>query len=303
MADLKISQLPNASTPLAGTEMLPIVQAGVTDKVTVDNLLARLTAAPPAIGTTTPSTGAFTTLSATGNVTLGDASTDTLNVGNGGIIKDASGNVGFGATPTGSLNLAFPIAGDKYIGKLASPSHQAGNACRLDLTIVDGAGYSGVSVRNVWDGTYSSQETVISTSYGGIRTTNDIFKVDKSGNALVIAPYGALGYGIGAGGTVTQATSKSTAVTLNKPCGQITMHNAALAGGAITGFVVTNSVCTPIDLQLIQISGGVASASSYSVWTAGGSSGAFTVFIQNLTGGSLSEAVVLNFVVIKGATS
>lgn len=33
MADLKISQLPNASIPLAGTEVLPIVQAGVTDKV------------------------------------------------------------------------------------------------------------------------------------------------------------------------------------------------------------------------------------------------------------------------------
>ena len=52
------------------------------------------------VGATTPSTGAFTTLSATGNVTLGDASTDTLNVGNGGLIKDASGNVGVGVTPS-----------------------------------------------------------------------------------------------------------------------------------------------------------------------------------------------------------
>ena len=52
------------------------------------------------IGGTTPSTGAFTTLSATGNVTLGNATTDTLNVGNGGLIKDAAGNVGIGATPS-----------------------------------------------------------------------------------------------------------------------------------------------------------------------------------------------------------
>jgi len=52
------------------------------------------------VGATTPSTGAFTTLSASGNVTLGDASTDTLNVGNGGLIKDASGNVGVGVTPS-----------------------------------------------------------------------------------------------------------------------------------------------------------------------------------------------------------
>lgn len=38
MADKKISALPAATTPLAGTEVLPIVQGGVTDKVSVANL-------------------------------------------------------------------------------------------------------------------------------------------------------------------------------------------------------------------------------------------------------------------------
>jgi hypothetical protein len=58
------------------------------------------------VGATTPSTGAFTTLSATGNVTLGDAITDTLNVGNGGLIKDASGNLGLGVTPSSNAGLS-----------------------------------------------------------------------------------------------------------------------------------------------------------------------------------------------------
>ena len=40
MADAKISALPPASTPLAGTEVLPIVQGGTTDKVSVANLTA-----------------------------------------------------------------------------------------------------------------------------------------------------------------------------------------------------------------------------------------------------------------------
>lgn len=40
MADKKISALPTASTPLAGTEVLPIVQGGVTDQVSVANLTA-----------------------------------------------------------------------------------------------------------------------------------------------------------------------------------------------------------------------------------------------------------------------
>ena len=57
------------------------------------------------LGATTPSTVVATTISGTdltttGNTILGNASTDTLNVGNGDLIKDASGNVGIGVTPS-----------------------------------------------------------------------------------------------------------------------------------------------------------------------------------------------------------
>jgi hypothetical protein len=71
------------------------------------------------VGATTPASGAFTTLSATGNVTLGDASTDTLNVGNGGLIKDASGNVGVGVTPSAwafSGQTAFQVKNASFAG-------------------------------------------------------------------------------------------------------------------------------------------------------------------------------------------
>lgn len=53
-----------------------------------------------ALGATTPSTVVATDLTTTGNTILGNASTDTLNVGNGGLVKDASGNVGIGVTPS-----------------------------------------------------------------------------------------------------------------------------------------------------------------------------------------------------------
>lgn len=39
MADKKISQLTSAATPLAGTEVLPVVQSGATVKVTAENLV------------------------------------------------------------------------------------------------------------------------------------------------------------------------------------------------------------------------------------------------------------------------
>jgi hypothetical protein len=40
MANSKISALPAASTPLAGTEVLPIVQGGITEQVSIANLTA-----------------------------------------------------------------------------------------------------------------------------------------------------------------------------------------------------------------------------------------------------------------------
>ena len=61
------------------------------------------------IGASSPFTGRFTTLTTTGDTTLGDASTDTLNVGNGGIIKNPSGNTGFGIAPTERVHVAGAV--------------------------------------------------------------------------------------------------------------------------------------------------------------------------------------------------
>ena len=61
MADLKISQLTGASTPLAGTEVLPIVQGGATVKVSVANLTAGRSF--DALGMTLTSTDAGATAS------------------------------------------------------------------------------------------------------------------------------------------------------------------------------------------------------------------------------------------------
>lgn len=48
-----------------------------------------------------------------------------------------------------------------------------------------------------------------------------------------------IGYSSAAQGTVTQATSKSTGVTLNKSMGKITMNAASLGAGASVTFTLT----------------------------------------------------------------
>jgi hypothetical protein len=96
MTNKNISGLDAATTPLAGTELVPVWDGVGTKKVTVVNLTAGRDVA-------------MKDLTATGNTTLGDSSTDTLNVGNGGIVKDSTGRTGIGLNPTVRNNTTLQI--------------------------------------------------------------------------------------------------------------------------------------------------------------------------------------------------
>ena len=104
------------------------------------------------------------------------------------------------------------------------------------------------------------------------------------------------------GGTVTQDTSKSTAVELNANSGQITMNGAALAGAAEVSFTLTNSQIAATDVVVVN-HGSVTTTGAYLVGVSAVASGSCSITVANLTGGALSEPIVLNFVVIKGASS
>ena len=107
-----------------------------------------------------------------------------------------------------------------------------------------------------------------------------------------------IGYTAAAQGTVTQATSKSTAVTLNKPSGRITMDAASLATATNATFTLTNSFISANDTVVLTISGGQATAGSYNVFANSLAAGSVSISLRNISGGSLSEAIVLNFAII-----
>jgi hypothetical protein len=106
-----------------------------------------------------------------------------------------------------------------------------------------------------------------------------------------------LGYTTDAQGTVTQATSKSTAVTLNKSAGQITMNNASLASVTNVTFTLTNSFISANDVLILNVGAG-ATAGAYNCWVSGLSAGSASITLRNISGGTLSEAVVINFALI-----
>ena len=164
MADVKISALPAATTPLTGGEVLPIVQSSTTKQVAVSNLTAGLTGTASiningTVGATTPSTGAFTTLSATGITTVaagsaalpaivsttGTADTglwfpaaDTVAASTAGAERlriDSSGNVGIGTTaPSALLDLQSSGTTQLEITSTGASGNQWALSSRADGT-------------------------------------------------------------------------------------------------------------------------------------------------------------------------
>lgn len=118
--------------------------------------------------------------------------------------------------------------------------------------------------------------------------------------ALVTTTTG-LGFYTGAGGMVPAGATKATAFTLSKMCGQITTAADALGAATIVSATWTNSLIAATDVVIINHkSGGTIGAYTFNVACGSPTS---TLYIRNNTAGSLSEALVLSFVVIKGVTA
>jgi hypothetical protein len=110
-----------------------------------------------------------------------------------------------------------------------------------------------------------------------------------------------VGYTAGAGGTVTQLTNKSTAVTLDKVSGEITMNNALLGGDTTVSFTLNNSVVANTDVMILnQVGGGNVGLYSFN---ANCDTGSATISVHNMTNNNRSDAIVIRFAVIKGATA
>lgn len=110
---------------------------------------------------------------------------------------------------------------------------------------------------------------------------------------------GELGYTAAAQGTVTQATSKSTAVTLNKSAGQITMNNATIPANDVVAFTLNNNLISTKDTLIVNIGAGATTPGQYTAYVTSLASGSAIIAVRNLVGTtSPADALVLNFAVI-----
>jgi hypothetical protein len=308
-----------SSTPtLVGTNFTSIPNGALTNSsITFGSTAVALGATVSGfngvnIGATTAGTGAFTTLSASSTVSGAGFSTY---LASPPAIGGTAANTINGTTITASVQFSGPLNGTvgattPNTGAFTSITNSGLASGRVVYTTTGGLETSSASF--LYDGNaltagnfVPSSATVptygmylpITNAIGFTTASTERMRIDASGNVLVTGA-GGLGYGTGSGGAVTQITSRTTGVTLNKTNGAITLFTATGALSATT-FTVTNSTVAATDvIHVCQKSG----TNLYSILVTAVAAGSFNITFYT-TGGVASDAPVFNFAVIKAVTA
>ena len=173
MANVKISNLTAATTPVAGTEVLPIVQSGATVKVSIANLTAgrSVSATGLALAGSTSGTVTLAAKAVAGSTTFRLPAAD--GTSNQAMVTDGSGNLSFAtiaATPGGSTTQVQYNNAGAFAGS-ANFTYASGTLSVLATTssAFSGAADAGYSL---FRGTTNSSGGVLSVS--GNSTGNGI---------------------------------------------------------------------------------------------------------------------------------
>lgn len=122
---------------------------------------------------------------------------------------------------------------------------------------------------------------------------------------LLDSPSAGLGYTTGAGSSVTQATNRTTAVSINALTGSITTNTASLAAEAAAAFTVNNRFVRIGDVVAISQRSG-SDGGNTDVLVSAVATGSFQLKVanNNASGGTAETgAIVINFAVIRGSTT
>ena len=112
---------------------------------------------------------------------------------------------------------------------------------------------------------------------------------------------GKIGYASGAGGAVTQITSRSTGVTLNALSGQITLVSDDLSGHEVQSFTLSNTYIDSTDVVVVCFK---SADPKLDVSVNQVNNGNCTISVANHNNSSSAlEIPIINFVVIKGTTA
>jgi hypothetical protein len=200
---------------------------------------------------------------------------------------------GAGATTPGAGSTITNMRGFYVTSSMSTATNNYGFVSALASATNTWGFYASGTANNAFNG---------NCRFGGV--TAPVATVDVTGSVAAtttILSSGAtsgIGYTTGAGGTVTQATSRTTGVTLNKTTGAITLVSAA-GSASYQSFTVTNSAVAATDVVIVNQKSGT---DKYIILVTAVAAGSFQITFAT-TGGTTTEQPVFNFAVIKGVAA
>ena len=155
------------------------------------------------------------------------------------------------------------------------------------------------NIQSAWNLANTAVQNTTVVVVNALNATNAVIGNTSINNGVVVNDGGLFQYTSANNSTVTQATSKSTGVTCNGRTGQITTNNAALAGGRSVTFTVTNNqIVSNKDVVILNIASG-ATADTYQVSPTTITPGSFNITVSNVSSSSQSDALVINFAILR----
>ena len=213
-------------------------------------------------------------------------------------ISTNSGTISFTSAVTLTVANTASVSGTNT-GDQTTVSGNAGSATVLATSRnINGVAFDGSAAITVTAAASTLTDTTLNATVvtSSLTSVGTLTSLTSSG-AILSTGVGGVGYATGAGGTVTQSTSKATPVTLSKATGTITLAADVLNADTTVSFVLTNTAIAATDLILIQHqSGGTLGSYNFAATPAAGSA---TIYVRNVTAGSLSEAILLRIAIIK----
>ncbi len=214
----------------------------------------------------------------------------------GNALKDPDGNIAFAR---GSSVPADTTAGYAIGCLFQYTGGGVGTAMYINEGTTTSCDFNAMVGTNTLGAATATSLTATGAVAGGTVTSTGLIKSSSPGTAGA----GGIGYATGAGLAATQSSNKSTTVTNGDPstCGTITMNNAALNAGVIVSFTFTNAAIAATDvLVLNHVSGGTVGSYTLNAQAGAGSA---TINVRNNTAGNLSEAIVIQWALIKAVAA
>lgn len=134
----------------------------------------------------------------------------------------------------------------------------------------------------------------------------EVGRIDATGNLLMTSTLSGIGYGVGAGGTVTQSVggTKEQAIALNRPSGKFFLSNSVMAASVITSVLFGNSVMGVTDLLVLNYIGNGRTGTNmryYSFSPSMVAPGSAVITLTSHNNFADTSSIFGSFAVIKGA--